>query len=92
MFIKSKKGLDLYSDNNKQIEIMNSIEILKMLDESVYANLSLNYNSEGKIMTKKELKPRMKMIKNLILNFTIEALKQKEVPYTEFQQAKDLMI
>ena len=49
---------------------MTSKEILEMLDESVYRNLSINYNSEGKLMTKSELKPKVRMIKNLILNLT----------------------
>jgi hypothetical protein len=71
---------------------MTSKEILEMLDESVYRNLSINYTSEGKLMTKKELKPKINMIKNLILNFTIEALKEKDISYIEFKEAKDLMI
>jgi len=71
---------------------MGAKEILERLDESVYRNLSVNYNSDGILMTKKELKPKVRMIKNLILNFTIEALKTKEVSYLEFQGAKDLMI
>ena len=71
---------------------MTSKEILEMLDESVYRNLSINYNSEGKLMTKSELKPKVRMIKNLILNFTIEELKKKDISYIEYQQAKDLML
>jgi len=67
-------------------------EILEILDESVYRNLSVNYNSEGMLMTKKELKPKVRMIKNLILNFTIEALKKKDISYIEYQEAKDLML
>lgn len=67
-------------------------EILEILDESVYRNLSVNYNSEGRLMTKSELKPKVRMIKNLILNFTIEALKKKEISYIEYQEAKDLML
>lgn len=67
-------------------------EILEILDESVYRNLSINYNSEGRLMTKSELKPKVRMIKNLILNFTIEQLKKKETSYIEYQEAKDLML
>ncbi len=77
---------------NKQIKIMTPKEILEILDESVYRNLSINYNSEGRLMTKSELKPKVKMIKNLILNFTIEELKKKEISYIEYQEAKDLML
>jgi hypothetical protein len=71
---------------------MGAKEILERLDESVYTNLSVNYNSEGRLMTKSELKPKVRMIKNLILNFTIEALKKKEISYIEYQEAKDLML
>jgi hypothetical protein len=71
---------------------MKPTEILEMLDESIYRNLSVNYNSDGLLMTKKELKPKVRMIKNLILNFTIQALIEKEISYIEFQEAKDLMI
>jgi hypothetical protein len=67
-------------------------KILEILDENVYKNLSLNYNSEGKLMTKNELKLKVRMIKNLILNFTIQSLIEKDVSYIEFQEAKDLMI
>lgn len=67
-------------------------EILEILDESIYKNLSINYNSEGRLMTKGELKPKVRMIKNLILNFTIEQLKKKEISYIEYQEAKDLML
>ena len=67
-------------------------EILEILDESIYKNLSINYNSEGRLMTKGELKPRVRMIKNLILNFTIQTLIEKDMSYIEFQEAKNLMI
>ena len=67
-------------------------EILEILDESIYKNLSINYNSEGRLMTKGELKPRVRMIKNLILNFTIQTLIEKDISYIEFQEAKNLMI
>jgi hypothetical protein len=71
---------------------MSPIQISKRLDEIIYINLSVNYNSEGRVMTRKELKPRINMIKNLILNFTIESLQQKNVSYIEFQEAKNLTI
>ena len=71
---------------------MGKNKIIEILDESIYKNLSVNYNSEGILMTKKELKPKIRMIRNLILNFTIEALKIKDVSYIEFQEAKNLMI
>jgi len=71
---------------------MKPTEILEMLDENIYRNLSVNYNSDGILMTKKELKPKVRMIKTLILNFTIQALIEKEMSYIEFQEAKDLMI
>lgn len=64
-------------------------EILQRLDESIYKNLSVNYNSEGRLMTKKELKPKVRLIRNLILNFTIEVLKIKDVSYIEYQEIKD---
>ena len=67
-------------------------EILEILDKSIYENLSINYNSEGRLMTKGELKPRVRMIKNLILNFTIQTLIEKDISYIEFQEAKNLMI
>lgn len=70
---------------------MNPKEILEILDESIYRNLSVNYNSEGRLMTKSELKPKVRMIKNLILNFTIQSLKDKDVSYIEYQEAKNLL-
>ena len=70
---------------------MNSKEILELLEESVYRNLSVNFNSDGKVMTRKELKPKVKLIKNLILNFSIGVLAEKNVSYVELQEAKDIL-
>ena len=67
-------------------------KILEILDESIYKNLSINYNSEGRLMTKSELKPKVKMIKNLILNFSIGVLAEKNVSYVELQEAKDILM
>ena len=71
---------------------MKENEILKRLDLYVYSNISINYNSDGKLLTKSDLKPKVKMIKNLILNFSIGVLAEKNVSYVELQEAKDILM
>lgn len=71
---------------------MEQNEILQRLDLYVYSNISVNFNSEGKVLTKSELKPKVKMIKNLILNFSIGVLAEKNVSYVELQEAKDILM
>ena len=79
--------MQMNTNTKKQVS-----EMLDKLDESVFINLSVNFNSDGIIMTRKQLKPKIGMIKNLILNFTIQVLAEKNVSYVELQEARDILM
>lgn len=70
----------------------NANQILERLDVVVSNNLSVNYSSDGKVLTKAELKPKVKMIKNLILNVCIDILEEKGVGYLEVKEAQDILL
>ena len=79
--------MQMNTNTKKQVS-----EMLDKLDESVFINLSVNFNSDGIIMTRKQLKPKIAMIKNLILNFTIQVLAEKNFSYVELQEARDILM
>ena len=79
--------MQMNTNTKKQVS-----EMLDKLDESVFINLSVNFNSDGIIMTRKQLKPKITMIKNLMLNFTIQVLAEKNVSYVELQEARDILM
>jgi len=71
---------------------MKTNEILSKLETSIYNSIQVSFNSEGRIMTKKELKPRVRSLCLLSLNFAIGEAQKNNLSTLEYIEAKDILM
>ena len=71
----------------------NIIEIrLQEMQDQVYLSIQVTYNSEGKILTKNELKYHIRNIVTQKLNFAIWEFTKIDVPCLELIDIKNLLM
>lgn len=67
-------------------------ETSERLNDIIYNMIKISFDSDGKIMTRKDLKPMVSLIKNFVLNYSMERLKEKNVSTLELQDVIELSI
>ena len=70
---------------------MTTQEKLNQMLECAYNELSVVFNSEGNVLSKKELKPFANRIVLNKLNFAIQVCQDKEVDYNDLLEIKNLL-
>jgi hypothetical protein len=70
------------------------MKTLQELKDNCYENIKISFNSEGKIMTRQELKPKIKQLVLSKINFSLELIKNdiQNLNYLKLCEMRDLLI
>ena len=70
---------------------MTTQEKLNKMLECAYNELSVVFNSDGNVLSKKELKPFAQRIVLNKINFAIQVCQDKEIEYNDLTEIKNLI-